>query len=253
MEFYERVSGARLHAAYFRVGGVRYDVPKNFLKDVYSFLNQFSSRIEEIEELLTKNRIWQNRLKNIGVLTPLEAQEFGLTGVLLRSAGIPSDLRLTNRYEIYSKLDFNTILGQTGDSYDRFLLRIEELRKSLKVSKQIIDTIPGGHVISNNTKFVSSSRKSLKSNMEVLISHFKVYSSGHLLKSSSFYIAVEAPKGQLGLFTTTHGNQKPYRCKIRAPGFFHLQATNLMTKNLALADVVTIIGTQDIVFGEVDR
>lgn len=253
MEFYERVSGARLHASFIRVGGVSSDLPRGFINDLYIFLLQFNSRIDEIEELLTNNRIWKKRLKHTGIISKQEVNQWGLSGVLLRSTGIVFDLRINCRYEIYSHLKFQTVIGKVGDCYDRFLMRVAEMRQSTKICFQIINKIPSGPIKSDNQKIITPSRKSLKLGMENLINHFKLHSSGFELRSSMFYIALEAPKGQFGVFIVANTGYKPYRCKIRAPGFFHLQAINLMTKNQNLADVVTIIGTQDIVFGEVDR
>jgi len=253
MEFYERVSGARLHAAYNRIGGVQNDLPKGSVEDIKLFLQQFNSRINEIEELLSKNRIWRKRLKNVGVITKKDSLSLSLTGVLLRSTGVSYDLRINQSYEIYQRLQFQTVIGKTGDCLDRYYQRMEEIRQSAKIIKQVIDKLPSGPVKTDDKKIASYSRKKIKLEMQNLISHFKLYSTGMPLRNASFYTGIEAPKGQFGVFIATTENSKPYRCKIRAPGFFHLQAIDKMTKKANLADVVTVIGTQDIVFGEVDR
>lgn len=253
MEFYERVSGARMHAAYIRIGGLSQDLPKGLLKDVYLFLIQFNSRINEIEELLSKNRIWKKRLQNIGTISKNDCLNYGLTGVLLRSTGANFDLRINYRYEIYSQLEFQTILGKNGDCYDRYLQRLEEMRESVKICFQILNRIPSGTIKTNNQKIITGSRKQMKKGMEFLINHFKLYSEGIKTELMENYISIEAPKGEFGIYFVTLGQPQIYRCKIRAPGFFHINAIQLMTQKHNLADVVTVIGTQDIVFGEVDR
>jgi NADH dehydrogenase (ubiquinone) Fe-S protein 2 len=253
MEFYERVSGARMHAAYIRPGGVSLDLPIGLLDDIYSFVIQFSSRIDEIEELLTHNRIWKQRLVDIGVV-PLDlAKAWGFTGVMLRGSGINWDLRKDRPYEVYDKMSFNIPVGTAGDCYDRYLIRVQEMRESLSIILQCLNQMPEGSVKSTDTKYVSPSRFNLKSDMESLIHHFKFYTEGFNIAAGQFYQAVEAPKGEFGVFLVSDGTARPYRCKIRAPGFAHLQGLDVMAKGHMLADVVTIIGTQDIVFGEVDR
>ena len=253
MEFYERVSGARMHAAYIRPGGVQYDLPMGFLNDLFQFINNFSSRIDEIEELLTNNRIWKQRLVDVGVVTRSQAIDWGFSGVLLRGSGVKWDLRKNQPYEIYDSLDFNVPVGVSGDCYDRYLLRVEEMRQSINILHQCINNIPSGPVKIINNKISPPSRAHMKYFMESLIHHFKLYTEGFIVPSNETYYSVEAPKGEFGVFLVSNNTNKPYRCKIRAPGFFHLQGLDFMAKNHLIADVVTIIGTLDIVFGEIDR
>lgn len=253
MEFYERVSGARMHAAYIRPGGVIFDVPMNLLNDIYLFIIQFFYRLNEIEELLSTNRIWKYRLVNIGIVTRDLALDFGFSGVMLRGSGFYWDLRKHFSYELYDILKFKVPVGLHGDCFDRFLIRIEEMRQSLVIIYQLINNLPYGNIKIDNYKFVGLRRSYLKKSMEELIHHFKYFSEGFYIGKDAVYLSVEAPKGEFGIFLITNGTNKPYRCKIRSPGFFHLQALNDMVKNHLIADVVTIIGTQDIVFGEIDR
>ena len=253
MEFYERVSGARMHAAYIRPGGVSADLPLGFLDDLFIFVNQFILRLDEMEEMLTENRIWKERLVNIGVVSYKQAIDWGFSGVMLRGSGIPWDLRKTNPYEIYEELNFDIPTGITGDCYDRYLIRVEEMRQSTRLLSQAINLISEGPVKTLNTKVTPPSRFEIKSSMESLIHHFKFYSEGFTLPRSETYAATEAPKGEFGVYLLTNNSNKPFRCKIKAPGFGHLQAINEMCKGHLIADVVTIIGTQDIVFGEIDR
>ncbi len=253
MEFYERVSGARMHASYVRPGGVALDLPKGLLDDIYSFVQQFSARIDEIEELLTHNRIWKQRLVDVGVVTYNTALLWGFTGVMLRGSGVSWDLRKDRPYEIYDQLAFNVPKGSVGDCYDRYLIRIQEMRESLSIIQQIINRIPEGSIKVCDSKYTAPSRGHMKNDMESLIHHFKYYTEGITVPKGQIYTAVEAPKGEFGVFLVSDGTAKPYRCKIRAPGFAHLQGLNEMAVGHMLADVVTIIGTQDIVFGEVDR
>jgi len=253
MEFYERVSGARMHASYVRPGGVALDLPQGLLDDIYSFVQQFSARIDEIEELLTHNRIWKQRLVDVGVVTYNTALLWGFTGVMLRGSGVSWDLRRDRPYEIYDQLAFNVPKGSVGDCYDRYLIRIQEMRESLSIIQQIINRIPEGSVKVCDSKYTAPSRGHMKNDMESLIHHFKYYTEGITVPKGQIYTAVEAPKGEFGVFLVSDGTAKPYRCKIRAPGFAHLQGLNEMAVGHMLADVVTIIGTQDIVFGEVDR
>nr|YP_009730083.1 NADH dehydrogenase subunit 7 [Leucocryptos marina]BBQ05413.1 NADH dehydrogenase subunit 7 [Leucocryptos marina] len=253
MEFYERVSGARMHASYIRPGGVSLDLPIGLLDDIYSFVLQFSARIDEIEELLTHNRIWKQRLVDIGTV-PLEvAMDWGFTGVMLRGSGIDWDLRKDRPYEVYDKLSFKVPVGTAGDCYDRYLIRVQEMRESLGIILQCLNDMPEGPIKSTDSKYVAPSRFSMKNDMESLIHHFKFYTEGFNITSGQVYQAVEAPKGEFGVFLVSDGSARPYRCKIRAPGFAHLQGLDVMAQGHMLADVVTIIGTQDIVFGEVDR
>jgi NADH dehydrogenase (ubiquinone) Fe-S protein 2 len=253
MEFYERVSGARMHAAYVRPGGVSLDLPLGFLDDLYLFCNQFNTRIDEIEEMLTGNRIWKERLVDIGIVSAKKAVDWGFSGVMLRGSGIPWDLRKSQPYEIYSELNFSIPVGNSGDCYDRYLIRIEEMRQSLNILNQAIKLIEVGPVKNPTSKFTAPSRSEMKISMEAVIHHFKLYSEGIILPHGETYTATEAPKGEFGIYLISNNTEKPYRCKIKAPGFGHLQALNEMAKGHMIADVVTIIGTQDIVFGEVDR
>lgn len=252
-EFYERVSGARMHAAYIRPGGVNMDIPLGFLDDLYIFCNQFILRVDEIEEMLTNNRIWKERLVDIGIVTSKSAIEWGFSGVMLRASGLSWDLRKSQPYEIYSNIDFNIPIGSTGDCYERYIIRVEEMRASISIILQAIFLIPDGLIKVDNYKIVTPSRSLLKNSMEAVIHHFKLVSEGFKVPAGETYAATEAPKGEFGVYLISNGSEKPYRCKIKAPGFAHLQALNDMTKGHMIADVVTIIGTQDIVFGEIDR
>jgi NADH dehydrogenase (ubiquinone) Fe-S protein 2 len=253
MEFYERVCGARMHAAFFRPGGVAFDLPQNFLDDVYDFIRSFSLRLDEIEEMLTNNRIWKERLVGVGTVTAVEALENGFTGVMLRASGVPWDLRFNASYEIYDELDFNIITGNEGDCYDRYFIRMEEMRQSLRIMYQCISSLPAGPIKSADNKFSNPTRQEMKFDMTSLIHHFKFFTEGFNVSKGMAYSVVEAPKGEFGVFLVSDGSNKPFRCHIKAPGFLHLQGLNFMCKGHLLADLVTIIGTQDIVFGEVDR
>jgi NADH dehydrogenase (ubiquinone) Fe-S protein 2 len=253
MEFYERVSGARLHASYIRPGGLAFDIPLGILDDIYIFIKSFSKRLLEIEELLVENRIWKQRLINIGVVTLSEAINYAFTGVMLRGSGLAFDLRKMQPYEIYKDLDFKIPTGTKGDCYDRFLIRIEEMRQSLIIVNQCLNLITNEKVKINNNKITPPSRAIMKNSMEALIHHFKLYSEGFNVAKGESYISIEAPKGEFAIFLVANDTNKPYRCRIKAPGFLHLQGLDFMSKNHLLADLVTIIGTQDIVFGEVDR
>ena len=253
MEFYERVSGARMHAAYFRPGGVSMDLPVGLLNDIYLFAEQFNLRLLEVEEMLTENRIWKQRLVDIGVVSHSEACDWGFSGVMLRGSGIKWDLRKTQPYEIYDSLNFNVPVGSNGDCYDRYLIRIFEMKESLKIIEQCLNNIPEGLIKTSDNKLTPPSRKNFKKSMESLIHHFKIYTQGFVVPLNEVYAASEAPKGEFGVYLISNDTNRPYRCKIKAPGFSHLQALDFMSKGHLIADVVTIIGTQDIVFGEVDR
>jgi NADH:ubiquinone oxidoreductase subunit D len=253
MEFYERVSGARFHAAYIRPGGISQDIPLGLCEDIFHFAEQFSSRVDELEELLTENRIWKQRLVGVGVVTLEQALNWGLTGPLLRSTGYPWDLRKVQPYEIYDKLEFNIPLGKRGDCYDRYCIRIEEMRESLKIILQCLNQMPQGNVRVDDRKISAPSRVEMKTSMESLIHHFKLFSEGYFVPEGDVYAAVEHPKGEFGVSIVSDGSNKPYRCKIKAPGFLHLQALDFMARGHLLADVVAIIGTLDVVFGEIDR
>ena len=253
MEFYERVSGARMHAAYFRPGGVSMDLPEGLLNDIYLFIEQFNLRLLEVEEMLTENRIWKQRLVDIGIVSASDAQDWGFSGVMLRGSGIKWDLRKSQPYEVYSNLNFNVPVGSNGDCYDRYLVRIFEMKESLKIIEQCLNEIPLGTIKTSDNKLTPPSRKEMKQSMESLIHHFKIYTQGFVVPFNEVYAASEAPKGEFGVYLISNNTNRPYRCKIKAPGFAHLQALDFMSKGHLIADVVTIIGTQDIVFGEVDR
>jgi NADH dehydrogenase (ubiquinone) Fe-S protein 2 len=253
MEFYERVSGARMHAAYIRPGGVAADIPVGLLDDIYIFISQFSIRIDEMEEMLTSNRIWKERLVDIGVVTASDSINWGFSGVMLRGSGIPWDLRKNVPYEIYNEIKFYVPVGINGDCFDRYLVRVEEMRQSLNIIESCLNLIKEGPVKTVNYKTMAPTRNEIKNSMESVIHHFKYYTEGIIPAFGETYTATEAPKGEFGVYLISNNTEKPYRCKIKAPGFGHLQALNHMSKGHMIADVVTIIGTQDIVFGEVDR
>lgn len=253
MEFYERVSGARMHAAYIRPGGVSQDLPIGLLEDIYTFITCFHTRINEIEELLTNNRIWKQRLVDIGVVSASDALSWGFTGVMLRGSGIPVDVRKFRPYDAYASINFDVPIGRNGDCYDRYLIRLEEMRQSIKIIDIAIKWLSPGPIRIDDKKISPPSRALMKFSMESVIHHFKFYSEGFRIPDSEIYSVVEAPKGEFGVYIKGDGSYKPYRCRIRAPGFFHLQGLDFMSSGHMIADVVTIIGTQDIVFGEVDR
>ena len=253
MEFYERVSGARMHTAYFRPGGVAQDLPLGLIHDIHVFCNQFTSRIDEMEELLTENRIWKQRLVDVGVLNSRQVLDLGVSGVLLRGSGYAWDLRKSEPYEIYDRLNFEIPTGVNGDCYDRYLIRLFEMRQSVKLIQTCIQQIPLGLYKVEDNKITPPSRSKMKRSMESLIHHFKLYSEGFHVPVGSVYSSVEAPKGEMGVFLISDGSNRPYRCKIKAPGFAHLQAINYISSGHMIADLVTIIGTLDIVFGEIDR
>ena len=252
-EFYERVSGARMHAAFFRVGGTSEDIPIGLLDDIYNFIASFGNRIDEIEDLLTENRIWKQRLQGIGCVTKKDAKSLGFSGVLARSAGLTWDLRKTQPYEIYDLLDFEIPIGTVGDCFDRYLIRVEELRQSCKIILQCLNMLPFGIVKIDDKKIIAPAKKFMKSSMESIIHHFKLYSEYIQIPAGECYATTEAPKGEFGVCIVADHTNKPYRCKIKTPGLTHLNSLDEMSKNHLLADVVTIIGTQDIVFGEIDR
>ena len=253
MEFYERVSGARMHAAYIRPGGVSQDLPLGLWNDIMRFVNKFFWRLQEVEELLNSNRIWKQRLVDIGIVNADQALSMGFSGVMLRGSGVPWDLRSNTPYEVYHKMDFDVPVGKNGDCYDRYLIRINEMYQSLKIIKQALIQLPKGLIKMDDKKINPSNRNDMKSSMESLIHHFKLYSEGYNVNRNETYACVEAPKGEFGVYLISDDTNKPYRCKIKAPGFLHLQSLDQMSKGHMIADVVTIIGTQDIVFGEIDR
>ena len=253
MEFYERVSGARMHAAYYRPGGVHTDLPKGILSDIHIFLKLFNHKVIEIEEMLSENRIWKERLVGIGVVSAKDALDLGFSGAMLRGSGIQWDLRKSQPYEIYDQLDFDIVVGNHGDCYDRYLVRLLEMKQSIRIIEECLEKIPNGLIKNNDIKITPPLRSHTKNSMEALIHHFKNYTNGVVIPASETYIGTEAPKGEFGVYLVSNGSNKPYRCKIKAPGFAHLQALDYMSKGHLIADVVTIIGTQDIVFGEIDR
>ena len=253
MIFYERASGARLHAAYFRPGGVHQDLPADLIQDIYDFCDPFLKVMDDIEGLLTDNRIFKQRNVDIGVVTVQDIQNWGLTGVMARGSGLAWDLRKSQPYEAYSDFDFDIPVGKNGDCYDRYLCRVEECRQSVRIIKQAIENMPDGPVSSTEGKIVPPKRAEMKGSMESLIHHFKLYTEGFHVPAGEVYSAVEAPKGEFGVYLVADGSSKPYRCKIRAPGFAHLQALDYLSRDHMLADVSAILGSLDIVFGEVDR
>lgn len=253
LEFYERVSGARFHAAYFRPGGVHIDLPAGLTDDIWNWCETFPKVVEDIETLLNENRIFKQRTVDIGCLSSEEALAWGLSGPMLRGTGMPWDLRKSQPYDGYENYDFDIPVGRNGDCYDRYMVRMAEIRESLKIIKQAIEILPDGPVLVDDHKVSPPHRADMKQSMEALIHHFKLYTEGYHVPAGETYTAVEAPKGEFGVFLVSDGTNKPYRCKIRAPGFAFMQATNFMSKGHMLADVVAIIGSMDIVFGEVDR
>jgi NADH-quinone oxidoreductase subunit D len=253
MEFYERVSGARLHSAYFRPGGVHRDMPADLVDDVLAFCETFPKFIDDTEALLTGNRIFKQRTVDIGVISAADALDWGLSGPMLRGSGVPWDLRKAQPYDVYGRMNFDVPVGKNGDCYDRYLVRIEEMRQSLRIMRQAIAEMPAGPVKIGDNKISPPSRGEMKRSMEALIHHFKLYTEGYRVPAGEAYCAVEAPKGEFGVYLVSDGTNRPYRCKIRAPGFAFLQATEFMSRGHMLADLVAIIGSMDIVFGEVDR
>ena len=253
MTFYERVSGSRLHANYFRPGGVHKDLPRGLSDDILKFCEDFPKVIDDLETLLTDNRIFKQRNVDIGVVTKQEALENSFSGVMLRGSGVPWDLRKSQPYECYRDFNFKIPVGKNGDCYDRYLCRVEEMRESVKIMKDCIKKMPTGPVKSIDGKITPPKREDLKKSMEALIHHFKLFSEGFRVPKGEIYTAVEAPKGEFGVYLISDGSNKPYKCKIRAPGFSHLQAMDHILKGHMLADVPAVLGSLDIVFGEVDR
>ncbi|MEO1040380.1 MAG: NADH-quinone oxidoreductase subunit D [Pseudomonadota bacterium] len=257
MVFYERASGARLHAHYFRPGGVHQDLPQELIDDIYAWTEGFPQVIEDIETLLTDNRIFKQRNVDIGVVSKEDALAWGFSGVMVRGSGMAWDLRKSQPYEIYDDLDFNIPIGKNGDNYDRYLCRVEEMAESLKIMRQCCEWLSKdenqGEVLPTDTKFAPPRRAEMKRSMEALIHHFKLYTEGVHVPEGQAYAAVEAPKGEFGVYLVGDGTNKPYRLKIRAPGYPHLQAMDHLNKGHMLADVSAILGSLDIVFGEIDR
>ncbi|KAJ3178549.1 NADH dehydrogenase Fe-S protein subunit 2 ndufs2 [Gaertneriomyces sp. JEL0708] len=253
MEFYERVSGARMHAAYVRPGGVALDMPVGLMEDIYKWALQFNGRIDELEEALSNNRVWKIRSIDVGKVTAKDAIAMSMSGVMLRGSGIAWDLRKESPYDAYGEVEFDIPVGTNGDCYDRYLCRVEEMRQSLRIIAQCLDKMPPGPVKVEDHKISPPSRGVMKESMEALIHHFKLYSEGFSVPPGETYTYIEAPKGEFGVYLVSDGSSRPYRCKIRAPGFAHLSAMDMIGKGHYLADAVTIIGTLDVVFGEVDR
>jgi|TARA_A100001011_G_scaffold399709_1_gene509734 NADH-quinone oxidoreductase subunit D len=253
MVFYERVSGSRLHANYFRPGGVHIDLPTGLAEDILDFCKTFPKVIDDLESLLTDNRIFKQRNVDIGVVSVQEALDHGFSGVMIRGSGVAWDLRKSQPYDGYENYDFKVPVGKNGDCYDRYLCRIEEMRESVKIITQALTTIPDGPVMTLDTRVGPPKRSDMKTSMEALINHFKLYTEGYSVPKSETYAAVEAPKGEFGVYLVADGTNKPYRCKIKAPGFTHLQAMDYLIKGHMLADVPALLGSMDIVFGEVDR
>ncbi len=255
--FYERASGSRMHAAYFRPGGVHQDIPQKLIDDIGNFALKNSKVLDDVETLLTGNRIFKQRNVDIGVITLNDCFQWGFSGVLMRSAGAAWDLRKSQPYECYDEMDFDIPVGKNGDNYDRYVLRVQEMRESLKIMTQCVEQLSGkervGPVSSMDGKVVPPKRDEMKRSMEALIHHFKLYTEGYKVPAGEVYAAVEAPKGEFGVYLVSDGSNKPYRCRLRAPGFAHLQAMDWLCRGHMLADVSAVLGSIDIVFGEVDR
>ncbi|MBF0168218.1 MAG: NADH-quinone oxidoreductase subunit D [Alphaproteobacteria bacterium] len=253
MEFYERACGARLHANYFRPGGVSFDTPQALLDDIGAWTESFPKIIDDIETLVTENRIFKQRTVDIGIVSPEQALDWGFSGPNLRASGIAWDLRKSQPYDSYAEMDFDIPICKHGDCYDRYLIRMVEMRESVKIIKQCLAKMPGGPAKAEDRKVTPPPRAEMKRSMEALIHHFKLFTEGLRVPAGETYTAVEAPKGEFAVYLVSDGTNRPYRCKIRAPGYAHLQALEMMGKGHMLADVVAIIGSIDIVFGEIDR
>lgn len=253
MEFYDRVCGARLHANYIRPGGVAMDLPAGLLDDMAAWTESFPSVLADLETLLTGNRIFKQRTVDIGVVTKEQALDWGFSGPCLRASDVAWDLRKSQPYDVYAKMEFDIPVGKTGDCFARYLVRMEEMRQSLCIMKQCLRDMPEGPVKVNDYKIVPPPRAEMKHSMEALIHHFKLFTEGYHVPAGETYTAVEAPKGEFGVYLVADGTNRPYRCHIRAPGFAHLQALDFMSRGHMLADVVANIGSLDIVFGEIDR
>jgi len=253
MEFYERASGARMHAAYVRPGGVHQDIPIGLLDDIYEWATKFGERLDEVEDLITENRIWVQRTKDIGILSSEDAINWGCSGVMLRSTGIKWDIRKVAPYDGYEMFDFDVPVGSHGDTYDRYIMRMLEMRESLKIIEQCLNGMPPGEVRTDDAKCVPPNRAEMKTSMEALIHHFKLFTQGYTVPAGVTYTTIEAPKGEFGVYLVSDGSSRPYRCKIKAPGFPHLAMMNHIGRNHMLADIVALVGTMDLVFGEIDR
>jgi NADH-quinone oxidoreductase subunit D len=253
MTFYERVSGSRLHANYFRAGGVHKDLPGGLDEDIAKFIKNFPKIIDDLETLLTDNRIFKQRNVDIGVVTKQDALDYSFSGVMLRGSDVAWDLRKSQPYECYEQMEFKIPVGKNGDCYDRYLCRVEEMRESVKIIDQCLQKMPKGSIKSLDWKITPPPKKVLKESMEALIHHFKLFTEGYRVDKDEIYVAVEAPKGEFGVYLISDGSSKPYKCKIRAPGFSHLQAIDYLIKGHMLADVPAVLGSLDVVFGEIDR
>jgi NADH-quinone oxidoreductase subunit D len=253
MEFYERVSGARMHANYFRPGGVHQDLPDGLADDIWAYTESFLKFLGDIEGLLSENPIFKQRTVDIGIVSKEEALAWGFTGPMLRASNVAWDLRKSQPYDVYDRMDFDVPVGLTGDCYARYLVRIEEMRQSNRIIRQCLKEMPQGPIKVDDRKIAPPPRGEMKQSMEALIHHFKLYTEGYHVPAGETYTAVEAPKGEFGVYLVSDGSNRPYRCKIRAPGFAHLQGTDFMCKGHMLADAVAIVGSMDIVFGEIDR
>jgi NADH-quinone oxidoreductase subunit D len=253
MEFYERVCGARLHAAYFRPGGVHQDMPARLADDIFAWSEGFPRVLDAIEELLTENRIFKQRTVDIGRISAADAIDWGLAGPMLRASGVAWDLRKAQPYDVYERMEFDIPVGKNGDCWDRYLVRVEEMRQSLRIIRQALAEMPGGPVKVNDRKVAPPPRGEMKSSMEALIHHFKLYTEGYHVPAGETYTATESPKGEFGVYLVSDGSNRPYRCKLRCPDFCFLQSTDFIGRGHMLADVVAIIGSMDIVFGSIDR
>ena len=253
LDFYEEVSGSRFHANYFRAGGVHQDLPDGLLEKIYDFCIAFPKVVDDMETLLTENRIFKQRNVDIGKISKEEAVDNGFSGFVLRASGVPWDLRRSQPYDSYEDFDFKVPIGKNGDCYDRYLCQMDEMRESVKIMMQCINNMPSGEVINRDAKIAPPKRAEMKESMEAIIHHFKFFTEGFHVPEGEIYTAVEAPKGEFGVYLISDNTSRPYRCKIRAPGFSHLQAFNLLSKGHLLADVPAILGSLAIVFGEVDR
>ena len=253
LQFYEGVSGARYHGNYFRVGGVARDLPTGMAAEIAAWADVFPKFIDELEQLLTSNRIWKQRTVDIGIMTPEDAMAWGFTGPCIRASGVPWDLRKSQPYDMYDQVDFDIPVARNGDCYDRYLVRMAEMRQSTCIVQQCLEKMQPGDVKIQDRKFTAPRRQEMKRSMEALIHHFKLYTEGYHIPAGTTYTATESPKGEFGVYLVADGSNRPYRCKIRPTGFAHLQAIEHMSKRHMLADAVAIIGSIDVVFGEIDR
>ena len=253
MEFYEAVSGSRMHAAYFRPGGVHQDMPAGMAEKMWEWTEQFPKFMADLETLVTENRIFKQRTVDIGIVSSEQAIDWGFSGPMLRASGVAWDLRKAQPYDSYEKMDFDIPVGKTGDCWARYLVRLEEMNQSWRIMRQVLKELPAGEVKTNDRKIAPPKRGEMKNSMEALIHHFKLYTEGYHVPAGETYTAVEAPKGEFAVYLVSDGSNKPYRCHIRAPGFPHLQALDMMSKGHMLADLSANIGSLDIVFGEIDR